>query len=116
MESEWPEKRMQAVLPFMAHMPCSYGEVAFKNGNRLTISARRPQGPPAETTGSPIDPHLAACCRPLLPAAFGEPHQGALAASQVPSATTPEFAGCHDAPQYPLPNPRTGGSHRPWTS
>jgi hypothetical protein len=38
MESEWPQKRMQAVLPFMAHMPCSYGEVAFKNGNRINDS------------------------------------------------------------------------------
>ena len=98
MESEWPEKRMQAVLPFMAHMPRSYGEVAFRNpAIGSTTSARRPQGPPAGATGSPIDPHLAAnrSARGLRRTASKVPWPPAKCCRQ----RLPEFAGCHDAPR-----------------
>jgi hypothetical protein len=42
MESEWLEKRMRVDLPFMAHMPHSYGEVGFKASNKHKSFAAPP--------------------------------------------------------------------------
>jgi hypothetical protein len=42
MENEWLEKRMRADLPFMAHMPYSYGEVGFKVGDKRKNFAAPP--------------------------------------------------------------------------
>jgi hypothetical protein len=35
MESIWPENRIRAGLPFMAHTLCGHGEAGFKPGNKL---------------------------------------------------------------------------------
>ena len=42
MESKWPGKRIQAGLPFMAHMLCNHYEVGFKAGNKLNDLAAPP--------------------------------------------------------------------------
>jgi hypothetical protein len=97
MESEWPEKRMQAVLPFMARMPCSHGEVAFKNGNRLNDSGAPPSRPSSRGHGQPRRPHLAARCCP-------RPSQNRIKVPWPPAKCRqqrlPEIAGRHDAPRY----------------
>ena len=70
MESEWPEKRMQADLPFMAHMPYSYGEAGFKAGNKLNDFPGQPSGASSRGHGQPHRPAPGCVLPPVLRAAF----------------------------------------------
>ena len=94
MENEWLQKRMRVDLPFMAHMPHSYGEVGFKAGNKHKNFA----APPA--TALSRNHRQATSTRTWLRTAVHSCMPPSETRIEVPwppaecsSATTPEFAG-----------------------
>lgn len=117
MESNWPGKRIQADLPFMAHMLYNHCKGGFKAGNKLNDLAMpsstafsRDHGT-AQSTRTWLRTAVRCCTRPsqnriTVPWPPAECRRHRLHSSSAASALH----------SIPLPDPVPERSHRPWTS
>jgi hypothetical protein len=103
MKSEWPERRMQADLPFMAHMPYCYDGISFKTGNKqndfaaAALKGLRPGSRAALSTRTWLRTAGRCCARPSenrvkVPRPPAECRQQRLQSS--PTATTLPVRRC----------------------
>jgi hypothetical protein len=117
MESKWPGKRIQADLPFMAHMLYNHCEGGLKAGNKLNDLA----APPSRAVSQ--DHRATPSTRTWLRTAVRcrtRPSQNRITVPWPPAEcrrhrlqSSPAATALHS---IPLRDPVPERSHRPWTS